>query len=591
MSEPVDWPSGGEHAAPRSPRFEDTYFSADDGLAETRAVFLDGCALPEAWRGRRHFTIGELGFGTGLNLLAVLDLWRRTRPSPNAHLHMVSVEAYPIAREDAARALEPWRELADLTGPLMAGWPDGRRGWRRIAWPDLGAVLDLAIAEAADALCAWTGRADAWFLDGFSPARNPEMWRDEVLALVAARSARGARAASFTVAGAVRRGLEAQGFAVERRPGFGRKKQRLEARWPGVAIDATAPRIAIIGAGIAGGALSRAFLRLGEAATVFEAEGRGAGASGNLAALVTPRLDAGLGEVAELYAEAFARAVAIYRSETPGAVICEGVLQLESAPKDQRRFDQIASWTGFADGALTRLGRAATAERLEDASSSGALALRDGLVIEPAAVLRAWIPSIRQGRVMGLEAVGGGWRLLDREGRALGEADVVILASGLGVLDLAGGLGLQGVRGQASLAELTFSGAPAAWGGYAIPTRTGLLFGATHDRDQLGSAVRPEDHARNLAALAKGRPGLAAALQDYPLAGRAGIRAATADHLPLVGKVPGQQTVFVLSGLGGRGFTLAPILAEALAADILGLGGPLPVHLWEQLRPQRFVRT
>src|SRR6201999_4291942 len=136
--------------------------------------------------------------------------------------------------------------------------------------------------------------------------RNPEMWRDEVLALVAARSRPGARAASFTVAGAVRRGLEAQGFHVERAPGFGRKKQRLEAHLPGATIpDLPSPRVAILGAGIAGAALKRAFGRLGVVARVFDPGGIGAGASGNAAALVTPRLDAGFGRGAWLHAEAF----------------------------------------------------------------------------------------------------------------------------------------------------------------------------------------------------------------------------------------------------------------------------------------------
>ena len=120
------------------------------------------------------------------------------------------------------------------------------------------------MGEAAQALQDWSGRADAWFLDGFSPALNPAMWRDEVLALVAERTRPGGRAGSFTVAGAVRRGLEARGFAVERVPGFGRKKQRLEARFPGAPPSRVGPRcVAILGAGIAGASLSRAFRMLG----------------------------------------------------------------------------------------------------------------------------------------------------------------------------------------------------------------------------------------------------------------------------------------------------------------------------------------
>ncbi len=590
MSEPVEWPDGAEDAAPRSPRFGDTYFSAEDGLEESRAVFLAGCGLPEAWAGRRRFTVGELGFGTGLNLLALLDLWARTRPSPSARLHLFSVEAYPIARSDAARALARWPALAPLAGPLLEGWPDGRRGWRRIAWPSLGATLDLAVAEVGEALADWTGRADAWFLDGFAPSRNPEMWRDAVLALVAARSAPGARLASFTVAGEVRRGLAAHGYAVERRPGFGRKKQRLEARLAGVAAETPPPRVAILGAGIAGAALARACVGLGVEAAVFDAEGAGAGASGNAAALVTPRLDAGFGPVAALQAQAFTHAAEIYRVETPEAVIARGALQLEAGPRDAGRFDRIAAWDGFGDGALERLAPAEAARRLEEGPAPGALAYRDGLVIDPSAVFRRWFSHVRQARVARLARTDGRWRLLDAQGQTIDEADAVAIALGHASTELGVGLRLQPVRGQVSLAALRFTGAPAAWGGYAIPTRTGLLFGATHDRNVATTEPHADDDARNLGLLAQGRPALAAALTGRPLAARAGVRAATADHLPLAGRLADQEGLFVLSGLGGRGFTLAPLLAEAVVAEILGQGGPVPRRLWDIVSPNRFAR-
>ena len=587
MSEPIEWPEDGS-GAPRSPRFGDTYFSAEDGLAETRAVFLDGCGLPMAWAGRRRFAVGELGFGTGLNVLALLDLWRRARPSPDARLLVFSIEAYPMSRVDAATALARWPELQALAEPLLAGWPEGRRGLRRIDWPALGATLDLAIDEAVPALRAWTGRADAWFLDGFAPARNPQMWRDEVLELVATRSARGARAASFTVAGAVRRGLEAQGFSVERVPGFGRKKQRLEARRPGAVSDMADPRIAILGAGIGGAALAAAFARLGAEAQMFDAAGPGAGASGNPAALVTPRLDAGFGPAAELHAQAFARAVELYEREAPEAVIARGVLQLETAPRDAGRFDKLAGWGGFDPGALERLDPATTAARLGETTASGAIAYRDALVVEPQALLRAWLPNVRRRAVARLEPDGDGWRLLDADDNLIDTADVVVVALGHASAPFAPVFGLRSVRGQASIAEVAFTGAPAAWGGYAIPTRTGLLFGATHDRGVADASVRAEDHARNLGFLAQGRPALAAGLTGAALDGRAGVRATTPDHLPFAGAVPGLPGLHMLTGLGGRGFMWGPLLAEALAAEILGVGGPIAEGLWRRLDPGRF---
>jgi tRNA 5-methylaminomethyl-2-thiouridine biosynthesis bifunctional protein len=566
MTEPVDFSQG----APRSPRFDDTYFSAEDGLAESRAVFLAGCGLPGAWRGRRRFTVGELGFGTGLNILALLELWSRERPAPDARLHVFSVEGFPMAREDAATALAHWPELAALAAPLLARWPD-RRGWRRYDWPDLGATLDLAIDAVVPALEGWTGLADAWFLDGFAPAKNPQMWREEVLALAAAKSAPGARVGSFTVAGAVRRGLESQGFAVARVQGFGRKKQRLEARLPGVTLEADPARVAILGAGIAGASLARAFRAMGVEARVFDPAGPGAGASGNAAALVTPRLDAGFGAAARLHAEAFDRAVHLYAAETPGAVIATGALQLETTSRDAARFAKIADWEGFRAGSLGRLGADGISAALCEADAPAGLALMDALVVEPRVILDAWLGPV------------------ERRRPEPHEADVVVVALGPASAGRIAGLPLQPVRGQVSVAEGPFVGWPAAWGGYAIPTRGwGVLFGATHDRGDNNDDIRATDVTTNAAYLAEGRPALAERLTDAPVTSRAAVRAATRDHMPVAGKV--SDGLHVLTGLGGRGFTLAPILAEAVAAMVVGAPGPLPRSLLEAVSPMRFGR-
>jgi tRNA 5-methylaminomethyl-2-thiouridine biosynthesis bifunctional protein len=365
MAEPppsdVIWTAEG---APRSSRFDDVYF-AEDGLAESRAVFLTGCGLPEAWRGRRRFTVAELGFGTGLNILALLDLWRQSRP-PGGALHLFSVEAFPLRPEEAARALACFPQLADLAAPLLHRWPTLRRGWLRVDWPDLGAVLDLAVGEAAEGLRGWTGSADAWFLDGFAPSRNPEMWRPEVLDLVAARSAPGARLATFTVAGEVRRGLEARGFAVSREPGHGRKRQRLEARRHGEAPpQAPAPSIAIVGAGIAGAGLARAFRALGAEPLVFDPTPAG-GASGGPAALAAPRLDVGDTPAARLFAQAHGRAASLYRDEVPQAVLSRGALHLSGDPRDEDRFARLAALPIYPEGAFEPLPAGAATARLGD---------------------------------------------------------------------------------------------------------------------------------------------------------------------------------------------------------------------------------
>ena len=590
---PVDWVDD----APRSRLFGDVYFSSFDGLAESRAVFLDGCGLPGAWKGRRRFVVGELGFGTGLNILALLDLWRRTR-EPGARLQIFSIEAYPMPAEDARRALAAWPDIADLAETLLSCWPRRARGFHRVAFDSLDATLDLAVMDAAEALAAWTGAADAWFLDGFSPACNPAMWSEAVLAGVARRSAPGARAATFTVAGAVRRGLEAQGFTVEKRPGFGRKKQRLEARRPPDAsapVQGPLPKVAIIGAGIGGAALARAFEALGAPVQVIEAEGPGAGASGNAAALVMARLDAGGGPIAGLYAQALARAADLFDA-LPQAGIARAAVQLEAAPKDPSRFDRIAGSDLFEPGALRRLTPAEAGSSVDETCAVGGLLVRDARVVAPDAVLGAWLASAEliTAAVARIEPVDRAWRLIDAAGGEIARADIVCIAAGADAARLAPGLPISAVRGQASMAGVPGPVQPAIWGGYAIPARGGVLFGATHDRDETAVDIRSQDHTRNLATLAAARPELAARIDPDALTGRAGLRAVTPDFLPVAGAVAAasgapQPGLFILCGLGSRGFCAAPLLAEHVAALALDTPSPLPRSLAQIVDPGRFL--
>lgn len=560
---PLQWD---ENGLPRSSLYGDVYFSSDDGLAESRAVFLEGCGLPDAWRGRKRFVVGELGFGTGLNIAALLDLWRRTS-EPHARLHIFSVEAHPITREEAQRALSRWPEIAEVAQALTGGWPGRARGFHRVELPAFRAVLDLAVMDAAEALALWDGAADAWFLDGFSPALNPEMWSEELLSLAAARASPGARAATFTVAGSVRRGLQAAGFEVEKRPGFGRKRERLEARLSGLPMVSSTPaQVAVVGVGIAGASLARAFGALGVQTRVFDA---GEGASRNPAALVTPRLDAGLGPPARLYEEAFRRAVALYR-QNPAALIATGARQLETAPRDGPRFAAIADSGLFEPDSMI--------------PQSGALLMQDALVIQPDEVLDAWAPDRIAERVIAIERAGDRW-LLHTEA-ATREADVVCLAAGHACAALVPNLPLQPIRGQASWAR-GVSVEATAFGGYAIPTRDGVLFGATHDRDVDAVEVRSEDNLRNLALLAKGLPELAERLAKVELGARASIRAATPDKLPLAGAIG--EGLYVLSGLGSRGFCTAPLLAEHIAAKVVGAPSPLARDLAAVIDPRRFA--
>ncbi len=585
QTSPVTWDDDG---APRSRRHGDVYFSKDDGLAESRAVFLAGCDLPAAWADRRVFTVGELGFGTGLNVAALLHLWIKTRPT-GSHLSIFTIENAPLAAAEALRALSVWPELEAIAHRLTSNWPGRARGFHRIDLADLHATLDVAVMDVAEALAAWSGPADAWFLDGFAPSLNPEMWRPEVLGLIARRSAPGASAATYTVAGAVRRGLAEVGFTVDRAPGHGRKRERLIARWPGPAAASRLPRVAVIGAGIAGASLHRAFAALGIGARVFDVAGPGAGASGAPAGLMAPRLDAGLGPGAELFAQAARQAAALYDT-IPGAVIARGALQLAQGPKDPGRFTAIAGSDLFEPLAMTSLAPDATVAQVGEAAPEG-LAMAGARVFRPGAILEAWLGPVEVASAARLTHDGYNWRILDQDGEVLAAVDVVCVAAGMASADLVSGIALTAVRGQASVARRVNGPGALVFGAYVIPMGDGLLFGATHDRDDRATDLRTVDRERNTAAVAAQLPGLASRLRAAAGEAWSAVRATTRDYLPLAGSagdaMPG---LMVLTGLGSRGFCLAPLLAEHIAALAVGAPSPLPAALADLVDPGRFAR-
>jgi len=580
----IDWTEAGQ---PVSTTFGDVYFSREDGLAESRAVFLQGCGLPEAWRGRAHFTVAELGFGTGLNILALLDLWTRQRPA-HGRLHIWSVEAHPLWHDALQASHAAWPELAGISRTLLSRWPRLVAGTHRIDLPEFEATLDLAFGDVVPMLTAWSGRADAWFLDGFAPAANPAMWSDDVMGLVAARSAPGAHAATFTVAGQVRRGLSGGGFAVEKRAGYGRKRERLQATFPGAPAEPVrSERVAVIGGGIAGASLVRAFRRLGLKPTLIEADEPGAGASGAPSALVTPWVDAGLSSAAILAAQAFRRASALYRSEVPDGVIRTGVLRLSRNAADMRRLIQISGQPIWPSGSLSDLDALEIAALIDEDEAEAGLIVEEGLVIEPRRVLETWLDGVERlaGRAIGIEP-GAPTSVTLEDGRTLA-FDAVVIAAGWGSASLDVGP-LKPVRGQLIWGDGVDRRWGAVWGpGYAAPTRTGVLVGATHDRGRTDAEVDPEDTIRLLDRLTLSRPNLARALGGRALSARAAIRAATPDHRPLCGALG--EGIWTLTGLGGRGFSWAPLLAEHLAATICVTPSPVSVDHNDLIAPRRFA--
>lgn len=216
----IEWTDAG---TPRAAAFDDVYYSDADGRAEAEHVFLAGNSLPDRWRETPSFTIAELGFGTGLNFLTALSAWRDAAPT-TARLHFVSFEAHPMTAADIRQALSRWPDLGIDADALLSSWPPAPGFSTR----DVGAArLTLGVGDANDLLPRWQDRADAWFLDGFNPAKNPDLWRAELMAELHASTAPTGTFATYTAAGWVRRNLIAAGFTVAKINGYGTKREML----------------------------------------------------------------------------------------------------------------------------------------------------------------------------------------------------------------------------------------------------------------------------------------------------------------------------------------------------------------------------
>ncbi len=601
---------------------EDGYYSNQDGLAETRAVFMAGCELPDAWAQTRNFTIGELGFGTGLNFLCVWEEWQRTRPS-DGWLHFISIEGAPLSRDDLHRAHHAFPLIKTLAQRLRNIWPKAVKGVHRILFDEDRISLTLYFMDVSEALPQMEIRADSWFLDGFAPARNEAMWSDTVLSDIARLSRPGTRAATFSVAGAVRRGLQNAGFVVAKMPGHGRKRHRLEAVYEGAAQkptrrqsrpaapgDTTLNDVLVIGGGIAGASATHAFLRRGINVMLVSKGGLGDAASGNPAALVTPRLDLDDTPMARFFRTAFFHAARTYARLGDNIWSPCGVLRLPAHDGDVKKFARLIAANALPASALS-LAHQGTGLRLPDAGT-----------VDTIKALTAMTKGAKQitGTVSRLVRDKGAWTATDKTGTIIARAKTVVLALGSGHLTQTQWLQFRYLKGQITLARLMspYNGPALLADGYALALGDNqLLTGATYEalNDPDGPlAIAPKDHQTNMDVLGEFAPDLRKTIDTKPLGGRVSIRAATPDQMPYVGPLVDnddfmrrffalkdgfldpkagaaqiENNLFVLMGLGSRGFALAPLLGEALAAEALGQPSPLERGTAEALHPARVL--
>lgn len=589
---------------PFSSRFDDVYFSADSGLEESEHVFLQPNRLAErfaALGAGESFAVGETGFGTGLSFLCTLKLFERTAP-PGASLDFFSVERFPLKDDDLRAALALWPELAADAETLLARWRRRVPGWNR--WSFGRVRLTLVLDDVAEALPQLPENAvDAWFLDGFTPAKNPEMWSTQVLAAIARASRAGATISTYTSAGWVRRGLLQAGFDVARAPGFGFKREMLSGA---LAAKATpekhhAPQTAlVIGGGISGCAAAHALAARGVKVTLLEHAPRLANAaSGNPRGILHARFGAGMNALHRFVLASYGHALALLDESLPadGELRAEcGLLQLACNEAEQKRITKLAGieWPAH----LMRFVDAAQATQL-----AGMKMARGGLwfpgggwVVPPALCERladhALIERRFDYRMETLTQMDTGWRAAGSAGSVEAEIAVVCCAHSALALEPFAQFPLTPVRGQVSLLPATDASSMlqmvVCGDGYCAPAAVGAhVIGATHAFEDESFEVRVEDHADNLAKLASFAPALREALGELDierLEGRASVRCSAPGATPLVGEVrPG---LYCSLAHGTRGLLTAGLAAEIVAAQACGQLPPQPAAVLAALSPR-----
>ena len=601
----LNWQDG----QPFSNRFGDVYFSSESGLEEKRHVFLKGNRLAERFASLSSgdsFVIGEAGFGTGLNFLCAWQLFEKVAPS-NSSLDFFSVEKYPLDEIELTDVLALWPALRQYADELLAHWRRRVPGWNRWCFDGGRIRLTLVIGDVTDALTEICGGIDAWFLDGFSPARNPEMWTQPVFENIVRISQPGTSFATYTCAGWVRRGLEQAGFQVSKSPGFGRKREMLQGHLPGSPpVRSPVKKAIVIGGGVAGCAVASALAMRGVSVTLIEgAPALAAAASGNPRGVLHVRLSAGMNPLQRFVLAAYGHALALLDEKLPidGIARAEcGELQLAFSEHETKRIDRLAA-LDWPSHVLRRVDAAEASQLAGIELAHGGLWFPAGGWLVPPQMCAALATNSailqRTGyRAESLTAVESGWRVEGKDERQQtwsDEAQVVVVCTGYKVKSFAplSHLPLTPVRGQITLLPVSLHSENlqtiVSASGYLIPSAGTLhVLGATHDFNDEAVDLRASDHADNLSKLESISPALAKtmnidSLDVEQLNGRASVRSSVPGAIPLVGELlPGLYTSL---GHGTRGLITAGLSGELIAAMACGQLLPLPLVVVNALAP------
>ncbi len=595
-----------ENGLPFSRQFQDVYFSKDDELGESQHVFLAGNDLGSRWRllaAGACFIIGELGFGSGLNFLQAWQLWRQIHPQPRIlpaattpptvpRLHYVAFERFPLRHADLQRIFALWPSLASYSDRLLTHYQDHSSGLHRL-WLDSDICLDLYFGDAQSALqelaASHSMQVDAWFADGFSPARNPELWQAELFSLLAQCSKAGSTLSTYSVAGAVRQALQAAGFKIAKQPGFGRKRHMLVAQLDSDSrlephtvpqanpwfilppAPAATDKVIVIGAGIAGCSTAWSLARRGVRVHLIDAaDSAFAGASGNEQLALRCRLQAEISPVSEFYLQGYLFAQRQYsyllntQPDTDSTVWHQsGLVQLANAQntRNQHKFSQykenllalyaaqiIADMDADELTAVSGLGLA----------TDSALYFPYGGWLNGDVLAKAYLQvagitltldtAIASLRHLANEADSAQWQVLAADGQVIDTARHVVIANSDGVNQLSqcAGLPVQTLRGQTTRLAATvksrqlrtvISGERTVFpvlksaGAKAYHTLA-ASYSASTDRH-----IDAQDSGTNL-QLAQDCFSDKEALDAQVLADRVSFRSATPDRLPLLGALP-----------------------------------------------------
>ena len=642
----LDWDDQGR---PHSRVFDDVYFSDKSGLDETRYVFLEQNRLQERFAALPvggRLVIGETGFGTGLNFLCAWQLFEQHAVA-GAHLHFVSVEKYPLSHADLQRALTLWPELQPFAEQLLAQYMAIHPGFQRLVLDNGRVTLTLLIGDALEQLPQLDAQVDAWFLDGFAPAKNPDMWTAELFAELARLAAPGSTISTFTSTGWVRRLINAAGFKMKRTPGIGHKWEILRGEflgWPEGTPSpaASAPWFArpaphtgerhaiVIGGGLAGCATAHSLAARGWRVSLLERHAALAQeASGNPQGVLYLKLSAHGTALSQLILSGFGYTRRVLEQLQRGVDwdAC-GVLQLAFNAKEAQRQATLAA--AFAPDLLHCLDQLQAQTIAGVALEQGGLFFPEGGWVHPPALCQ-WqaahplIEVLAHHNVLDLQRVDNQWQALDGA-QVLASAAVVVLAGAAEVTRFAASadLPLKRIRGQITRLPQTESSQTLATvvcsEGYIAPPRLGEhTLGASFDFTREDLTPTASEHVGNLQMLHEISVDLWQRLhaeQQDPaqLEGRAAFRCTSPDYLPIVGPLADSQAfaqtyavlrkdarqvpdtpcpwldgVYINSGHGSRGLITAPLCGELLAAWLNQEPLPLPVGVAQACHPNRFA--